>query len=392
MRRIYLDNAATTAVHPQVFEKMTPYFLTQFGNPSSIHTFGNESAGGVDEAREEVAKAIGAKTSEIYFTASGTEADNWALRGMAKRKGKGHIITSSIEHPAIIETCEDLKKSGFEITFLPVDKFGIVDLEVLEQSIKEDTILISVMSANNEVGSLQPIDKIAKIAKAHKIPFHTDAVQAMGALKFNVVEMGIDMLSLSAHKFNGPKGIGVLYIRNGLGLGKFVTGGEQERGMRAGTVATPLVVGLGEAIKLAYKDLDKKNQYLISLRDYAIDQIFEKIPHCYLNGHKEKRLPNNINMSFEFVEGESILMLLDMNGVAVSTGSACSSGSLKSSHVLHAMGVEEGLAHGSIRMTLNDSITRDDIDYAVEQLKNAVEKMRAMSPLFAEFKGGQAHV
>ncbi len=392
MKKVYLDHAATTYVKDEVFEVMKPYFSEVFGNASSLHGFGRDAAAAVDTAREKIAKAIGAKPNEIYFTSGGSESDNWAIRGIAKRQGKGHIITSDIEHPAVIATCEELKKQGFEVSYIGVDKDGTILLEELEKAIRPDTILISVMSANNEVGTIQPIDEIGKIAKAHKIPFHTDAVQAVGAIRFNVAEQNIDMLSMSAHKFYGPKGIGVLFIRNGLGIGKFLTGGEQERSMRAGTTMTPQIVGMGRAIEIAYENLDKENQRLSSMRDYLINRILTEIPGTNLNGHKTNRLPNNLNISYEFIEGESILILLDMEGIAVSTGSACSSGSLKSSRVLGAMGLPIELAHGSIRMTLGERNTIEDIDYVVEKLKAAIERLRKMSPLFNEAKGVYTNV
>ncbi len=388
MKRIYLDHAATTKTDERVLEKMMPYFTEVYANASSLHSMGQEAAGAVIEAREKIAKLLGCLPSEIYFTSGGSESDNWALKGVANKKGKGHIITTKIEHPAIMETCKSLAKRGFEITYLNVDKYGTVDVEELKNSIRPDTILISVMAANNEVGTKEPIDEIAKIAKEHKIPFHTDAVQAIGAIRFNVKEQGIDMLSLSAHKFGGPKGIGVLYIRNGLGIEKYIDGGEQERNLRAGTTATPLIVGLAEAMELMYSDFEKKNAELAKKRDYLINRILTEIPYTTLNGHPTNRLPNNVNISYKFIEGESILMLLDFDGIAVSTGSACSSGSLKSSHVLLAMDVDVELAHSSIRMTLGEENSYEDIDYTVESLKKTVERLRNMSPLYAEFNGG----
>lgn len=392
MKRIYLDHAATTKTDERVLQKMIPYFTDVYGNASSLHSMGQEAGGAVIEARERISSILGCLPSEIYFTSGGSESDNWALKGIANKKGKGHIITSKIEHPAIMETCKNLTKRGFEITYLDVDKYGVVDLAQLEREIRPDTILISVMSANNEVGTKEPIDEIAKIAKAHKVPFHTDAVQAIGAMRFNVKEQGIDMLSLSAHKFNGPKGIGVLYIRNGLGIERYIDGGEQERNMRAGTTATPLIVGLAEALEMAYEDFDEKNEELSKKRAYLINRILTEIPYTTLNGHPTNRLSNNINISYKFIEGESILMLLDFDGIAVSTGSACSSGSLKSSHVLLAMDVDVELAHSSIRMTLGKENTKEELDYTVESLKKAVERLRNMSPLYAEFIGGKQNV
>ncbi|MBR6692970.1 MAG: cysteine desulfurase NifS [Clostridia bacterium] len=392
MKRIYLDHAATTYVLPEVLKEMEPYFTDVFGNASSLHSFGQEGAVAVAEAREKVAKVLGANSNEIYFTSCGTESNNWALRGIAYKKGKGHIITSQIEHPAILQTCADLEKKGFEVSYIGVNNNGIINLEELKKAIRPDTILISVMSANNEMGAIQPIEEIAKIAKENKIPFHTDAVQAIGAIKFNVKEMGIDMLSLSGHKFYGPKGIGVLYIRNGLGIAKFMTGGEQERNMRAGTTNTPLIVGLAKAITLAYENFDQKVEELAKKRDYLINRILTEIPYSSLNGDSKNRLPNNVNISYKFIEGESILMLLDFDGIAVSTGSACSSGSLKSSHVLLAMGTDIELAHSSVRMTLGEKTTYEDLDYTVDCLKKVIENLRNMSPLFAEFKGGITNV
>ncbi|MBR2397944.1 MAG: cysteine desulfurase NifS [Clostridia bacterium] len=392
MKRVYLDHAATTYVLPEVLKEMEPYFTDVFGNASSLHSFGQEGAVAVAEAREKVAKVLGANSNEIYFTSCGTESNNWALRGIAYKKGKGHIITSQIEHPAILQTCADLEKKGFEVSYIGVNNNGIINLEELKKAIRPDTILISVMSANNEMGAIQPIEEIAKIAKENKIPFHTDAVQAIGAIKFNVKEMGIDMLSLSGHKFYGPKGIGVLYIRNGLGIAKFMTGGEQERNMRAGTTNTPLIVGLAKAITLAYENFEQKIEDLAKKRDYLINRILTEIPYSSLNGDSKNRLPNNVNISYKFIEGESILMLLDFDGIAVSTGSACSSGSLKSSHVLLAMGTDIELAHSSVRMTLGEKTTYEDLDYTVDCLKKVIENLRNMSPLFAEFKGGITNV
>lgn len=392
MNKIYLDHAATTYVKPAVMEEMAKYFTDVFGNASSMHSFGREGSSGLSKAREIIAKEIGAMPSEIYFTAGGSESDNWALRGIAKRKGKGHIITSCIEHPAVKETAEDLAKQGFEVTFVGVSEEGYVDPKEVEASIKENTILISIMAANNEVGTIQPFEEIAKIAKSKRIPFHTDAVQAMGAVKFNVKEMGIDMLSMSGHKFYGPKGIGVLYIRNGLGIGKYLTGGHQERGMRAGTSATPLIVGMAKALEIANANLEAENARLASLRDYLKERIKAEVPYIRINGGMDKRLPNNLNISFEYIEGESILMLLDLAGIAVSTGSACSSGSLESSYVLMAMKVPEGTAHGSVRFTLGEKTTKEDIDTTVEKVKEIVKKLREMSPLFSETEGETQYV
>lgn len=392
MNKIYLDHAATTYVKPAVMEEMAKYFTDVFGNASSLHSFGREGASGLSKARGIIAKEIGALPTEIYFTAGGSESDNWALRGIAKRKGKGHIITSCIEHPAIKETAEELQKQGFEVTFVGVSKDGYVNPQEIESAIKDNTILISVMAANNEVGTIQPIEEIAKIAKSRRIAFHTDAVQAMGAVKFNVKEMGIDMLSMSGHKFYGPKGVGVLYIRNGLGIGKYLTGGHQERGMRAGTSATPLAVGMAAALQLANSHLEEENARLSELRNYLIKRISSEIPYVKINGGLENRLPNNVNVSFQYVEGESILMLLDLAGIAVSTGSACSSGTLESSYVLTSMKVPIELAHGSVRFTLGEKTTKEDLDTTVEKLKEIIAKLREMSPLFAVKEGETQYV
>lgn len=389
MEHIYLDHAATTFVKHEVFEEMKPYFTDVFGNASSLHWFGQQAGKGVQKAREEIAKVLACNANEIYFTSGGSESDNWALRGIAGRKGKGHIITTKIEHPAILQTCKDLEKKGFTVTYVGVDKSGRVNIEELKEAISPDTILISVMTANNEVGTIQPIEEIGKIAKEHKIPFHTDAVQAIGAVKFDVKKMNIDMLSMSGHKFYGPKGIGVLYVRNGLGLDRFLTGGEQERNMRAGTTNTPLIVGMGKAITLAYENLEQKNIEIAKKRDYLIDRILTEIPYTTLNGGRDNRLPNNVNISYKFIEGESILMLLDFDGIAVSTGSACSSGSLEPSHVLLSMGIDIELAHSSIRMTIGEENTYEQLDYVVESVKRNIAKLREMSPLFAEYKKGE---
>ncbi|MFI3164747.1 MAG: cysteine desulfurase NifS [Bacillota bacterium] len=392
MNKIYLDHAATTYVKPAVMEEMAKYFTEVFGNASSMHAFGREGASGLSKARNTIASEIGALPTEIYFTAGGSESDNWALRGIAKRKGKGHIITSCIEHPAIKETAEDLQKQGFEVTYVGVSEDGYVNPQEIENAIQDNTILISVMVANNEVGTIQPFEEIAKIAKSRKIPFHTDAVQAMGAVKFNVKEMGIDMLSMSGHKFYGPKGIGVLYIRNGLGIGKYLTGGHQERGMRAGTSATPLAVGMAAALKLANSHIEEENARLSELRNYLVKRISAEIPYVKINGGLEKRLPNNVNISFKYVEGESILMLLDLAGIAVSTGSACSSGTLESSYVLTSMKVPIELAHGSVRFTLGEKTTKEDLDTTVDKLKEIIEKLREMSPLFSVKEGETQYV
>ena len=383
-KKIYFDHAATTPVDPRVLEKMLPYFTEKFGNPNSQHWFGRQTVSAVDEARDTVARLIGAKSSEIYFTSGGTEADNWALRGAAyamAHRGK-HLIVSAVEHPAMITTAKELMKRGFEVTFAEVDEYGAVDLEKLERAIRPDTTFVGVMTANNEVGTLQPVKEIAALCKKKGVLFFTDAVQAAGALRLDVKELGADMLSFSAHKFYGPKGVGVLYIRSGLKIDKIVTGGHQERSMRGGTTNVPAVVGLAEALRLAVSELDENAAYVSSLRDRFIRRVQREIPFVKLNGHPENRLPANANFSFRYVEGESLLFSLDLKGIAVSSGSACSSGSLEPSHVLLAMGLPEGLAHGSVRFSFGRHNTAEEVDYAVDALKEIVLKLRALSPLF----------
>ncbi len=387
--KVYLDNAATTKLDEQVLNAMQPYFAEVFGNASSQHFFGREALNAIDRAREQVANAIGAKTNEIYFTSGGTEANNWAIKGLAyARKAKGkHIITSVIEHPAVLQTVKQLEKEGFEATYVPIFNSGEIDIEYLKNSIREDTILVTIMYANNEIGTIQPISEIAKICKEKRIAFHTDAVQAMGSIQINVKEQNIDMLSMSAHKFYGPKGIGVLYLRNGVKLEKLITGGAQERTMRGGTYNTPLIVGMGKAIELAVSDLEKNNSYVANLRDYFVESVQKNIEDIIINGTMgEKRLANNANISFKFVEGESLLLTLDLEGIAVSSGSACSSGSLDASHVLLATGLEVGFAHGSLRFTFGKHNRLQEVDYVVEKLTKAVEKLRLMSPLY-QIKG-----
>lgn len=386
-RVIYLDNAATTKTAPEVVKAMLPYFTEHFGNPSSIYSLGSQSKKAVTENREVIAQALGCKTNEIYFTAGGSEADNWAIKAAAEAyasKGK-HIITSKIEHHAVLHTCEYLEKNGYEVTYLNVDETGVVDLEQLRSAIRPDTILISVMFANNEIGTIQPIKEIGEIAKEHKIVFHTDAVQAFGQLPINVDEYHIDMLSASGHKLNGPKGIGFLYIRTGLKLRSFVHGGQQERGRRAGTENVTGIVGLGAAVKRAYAIMEEKTAKEIELRDYFIQKLETEIEHCWLNGHREKRLANNVHFGFEFVEGESLLIKLDMAGICASSGSACTSGSLDPSHVLLAIGLPHERAHGSLRLTLSEETTKEDVDYTVSVIKETVEYMRNMSPLYEDF-------
>lgn len=384
---IYLDHAATTAARPEVVEAMLPYFTENFWNPSSVYTPALNNRKVVDKSRDIIAKSLGTDAENIYFTAGGSESDNWALKATAEayqKKGK-HIITSKIEHHAILHTCEYLESRGFEITYIDVDENGILKLDQLEAAIRPDTILISVMFANNEIGTIQPIKEIGEIAKKHDVIFHTDAVQAYGQLPINVDEYHIDMLSASGHKLNGPKGIGFLYIRKGLKLRSFVHGGAQERKRRAGTENVTGIVGLGKAVEIAFSTMDERIKKETELRDYAIDRILSEIPYCRLNGDRKKRLPNNINISFQFVEGESLLIMLDMAGVCASSGSACTSGSLDPSHVLLAIGLPHEIAHGSLRMTLGEETTKEDMDYVVDKLKEIVDRLRTMSPLYEDF-------
>ncbi len=391
---VYLDHSATTALDSAVLEKMLPYFSEVYGNASSQHTVGQRAAKAIELARMQVAKALNAKPSEIYFTSGGTESDNTAIKGVAEsRADKGkHIITTAIEHHAIIESCKYLEKKGFEVTYLEPNEEGIVTASKVEEAIREDTILVSIMTANSEIGSIQPISEIGKICREKKILFHTDAVQAIGSVKVDVQEMNVDLLSLSAHKFYGPKGVGALYIRNGVRLTRFMSGGEQERKVRAGTYNTPAIVGLGEAITLATTDVDSYKDKLSSLRNYMAKRITEEIPFCFINGSMDKRLPGNLNVTFQYIEGESILLMLDMNGICASSGSACSSGSLEPSHVLLAIGVPADQAHGSIRFTLGRENTKEQIDYTVDKLKETVEKLRAISPLFKPIEGAKHNV
>ena len=384
MEHIYFDHAATTPVDKQVLEKMLPYFTEKFGNPNSQHWFGRETVAAVDEARDTIAKLIGAKPSEIYFTSGGTESDNWALRGTAhayKDRGR-HLIVSAVEHPAMIATAKELIKEGYDVTFAEVDEYGKVDVEKLKKAVRSDTIFIGVMTANNEVGTIQPIAEISAFAKERGILFFTDAVQAAGALPIDVKSPAVDMLSFSGHKFYGPKGIGVLYIRTGVKLGRIITGGHQERSMRGGTTNVPLIVGMAEALRLAQEKCAENAAYVASLRDKFIARVSKEIPFVKLNGHPTDRLPANANFSFRYVEGESLLFSLDLAGIAVSSGSACSSGSLEPSHVLLAMGLPEGLAHGSIRFSFGIYNTPEQVDYAVDKLKEIIVKLRALSPLF----------
>ena len=384
---IYLDNAATTQVYPEVFEEMKPYFTEYYGNPSSVYQFAQESKNKVERAREEIAEMLNAKPEEIYFTGGGSESDNWALVATAEtyaKKGK-HIITSKIEHHAILHTCEYLESRGYEVTYLDVDENGLIDLEQLKKSIREDTILISIMSANNEIGTIQQIAEIGKIAKEHEIFFHTDAVQAFGHIPIDVEEMQIDMLSASGHKIHGPKGIGFLYIRKNVRIGAFIHGGSQERGKRAGTHNVPGIVGLAAAAKIAKENLESNIEYETKLRDYAISRIENEIPFAVLSGHRTKRLPNNIHFCFRFIEGESMLILLDQAGICGSSGSACTSGSLDPSHVLLAIGRPHEIAHGSLRLTLSEKNTKEEIDKVVDELKKIIERLRSMSPLYEDY-------
>lgn len=384
---IYLDNAATTQVYPEVLEAMIPYFTEHYGNPSSIYSFAGESKRAVDAARNTMAEFLNASTEEIYFTGGGSESDNWALKATAEayaNKGK-HIITSKIEHHAILHTCEWLEKHGFEVTYLNVDENGLVDLEELKAAIRPDTILISVMFANNEIGTIEPIAEIGKIAKEHGVLFHTDAVQAFGHVPIDVQAMNIDMLSASGHKINGPKGIGLMYIRKGIKIGSFIHGGAQERHRRAGTHNVPGIVGFAKAVELASRDMDRRMKYETELRDYYISRVEKEIPYAKLNGDRVKRLPNNTNFCFRFIEGESMLILLDQKGICASSGSACTSGSLDPSHVLLAIGLPHEIAHGSLRATLSEKTTKEDIDFTVDELKKIIERLRSMSPLYEDF-------
>ena len=384
---IYLDNAATTRTAPEVVDTMLPYFTENYGNPSSIYGFASANKEVIAEQREKIADILGAKANEIYFTAGGTESDNWALTATAEAYGtKGkHIITSRIEHHAVLHTCAYLEKRGYEVTYLDVDENGLVDPRKVEEAIRPDTILISIMAANNEIGTIQPIREIGEIAHAHGVLFHTDAVQAFAQIPINVDECHIDMLSASGHKLNGPKGIGFLYIRKGVKIRSFIHGGAQERKRRAGTENVPGIAGLGKAVELAAATMEERAAKETELRDYAISRIEKEIPYCRLNGDRVKRLPNNINFSFRFIEGESMLIKLDFKGICASSGSACTSGSLDPSHVLLAIGLPHEIAHGSLRMTLGADTTKEDIDYTVDCLKEIVEEIRSMSPLYEDF-------
>ena len=384
---IYLDNAATTKLSTDVYEAMKPYFDEYYGNASSIYRFAGEATKAVDAARATVADYLGAKPKEIYFTAGGSESDNWALKGVAfakKDKGK-HIITSKIEHHAILHTCEFLEQMGYEVSYIDVDENGVIKLDELEAAIREDTILISVMFANNEIGTIEPIKEIGRIAHEHGVIFHTDAVQAYGHVPINVDELNIDILSASAHKFNGPKGVGIMYLRDSVKIGPFIHGGSQERGKRAGTHNTPGIVGLAKATEISVKTMQDRTAYETKLRDYLIDRVLTEIPYTKLNGHRTDRLPNNTNFSFRFIEGESLLIMLDQKGICGSSGSACTSGSLDPSHVLLAIGLPHEIAHGSLRLTLSEENTKEEIDKTVDDLKAIVERLRSMSPLYEDF-------
>lgn len=383
----YFDNSATTPISEKVLEAMMPYLTSSYGNASSIYSLGRESRKAIDKARDQVAKALNCDSKEIYFTNSGTESDNWAIKGVAyanKDKGK-HIITSSIEHHAVLHTCKYLEKQGFEVTYLPVNKNGLIEIKDLIEAIRPDTILISIMYANNEIGTVQPIEEIGEIAKEKNIYFHTDAVQAIGNIDIDLQKLNIDLLSLSGHKFNGPKGIGALYIKNGTKVENLLHGGSQEKGKRPSTENVAGIVGLGKAIELATKDIAKKEKYLKNLREYAIENLLE-IPNTILNGDREKRLPGNVNVCFEYIEGESILLMLDQHNICASSGSACTSGSLDPSHVLLAIGLPHEIAHGSLRLTFSERNTKEEIDYLLNLLPPIIQRLRDMSPLYNQAK------
>ncbi len=383
-RAVYLDHAATTNVKPDVLAKMLPYFTSEYGNPSSIYSIGASNHTAVENAREKVAFCLGCKANDIYFTGCGSEADNWAIRGTAyAKKAKGnHIITTAFEHHAVLYTCQQLEKEGFSVTYIKPDEKGIISPADIENAITDQTILISVMYANNEIGTIQPIAEIGKIAKQHKITFHTDAVQAVGAIPINVEELGVDLLSLSAHKFYGPKGVGALYIRSGHKPQNLIFGGGQERGRRAGTENVAGIIGLAEALYLSMQDVEERRLKLAEMRDYLISRVLTEIPDTILNGHMTKRLPGNANFSFKYIEGEALLLHLDLAGICGSSGSACTSGSLDPSHVLLSIGLPHEIAHGSLRLTLGDDNTYSQIDYTVDELKRIVALLRKMSPLY----------
>lgn len=387
MKTIYLDNAATTQVYPEVLEAMTPFFTEYYGNPSSIYSFAGEAGKAVDEARGIIADSIGADKSEIYFTGGGSESDNWAIKAAAEAyasKGR-HIITSKIEHHAVLHTCQWLENHGFEVTYLDVDENGIVQPETLKAAIRPDTVLVTVMAANNEIGTIEPIEELGRIAREAGVLFHTDAVQAYGHIPLNVDAQNIDMMSASGHKVNGPKGIGFLYICKGIKIRSFVHGGAQERSRRAGTHNVPGIVGFGKAASLAIQNMEERMAYETKLRDRLIERVLKEIPYTRLNGDPVKRLPNNANFCFRFIEGESMLIKLDQNGICASSGSACTSGSLDPSHVLLAIGLPHEIAHGSLRLTLSEKTTAEDIDFTVDKLVETIEYLRSMSPLYADF-------
>lgn len=384
MRRVYLDNAATTRLIPEVLNEMMPYLTEIYGNPSSPHYFGQQAGMAVDKARARVAEAINAEANEIIFTSGGSEADNTAIRGIAERyanRGK-HIITTAVEHHAVLHTCQLLEKHGYEVTYLPVDEYGMITVDQVREALRPDTVLVTIMFANNEVGTIMPIKEIGALCHEKGVFFHTDAVQAVGHIPIDVKEMNIDMLSMSAHKFHGPKGVGALYVRKGIIVPALIVGGAQERNRRAGTENVPGIVGMGKAIELACENIEEKGHRMAALRDKLITEIPKLIPEVKLNGHPVMRLPNNVNFSIKYIEGESILLMLDLNGIAASSGSACTSGSLDPSHVLLAMGLTHEVAHGSLRMTLCDETTEEDVDYVLEVLPKVAERLRKMSPLY----------
>lgn len=386
-KKIYLDNAATTKTRPEVVEAMLPYFTELYGNPSSVYEFASQNKKAVNEARDIIGSSLGAEAKDIYFTAGGSESDNWAIKACAEAyKDKGnHIITSKIEHHAVLHTMEWLETQGFEVTYLDVDENGVVKLKELEKAIRPETILISIMFANNEIGTIEPVREIGEIAKAHNILFHTDAVQAYGQVPINVDDLHIDMLSASGHKLNGPKGIGFLYIRKGLKLRSFIHGGAQERHRRAGTENVPGIVGLGKAVQIAIDTMEERTREEMRLRDLLIQRVLQEVPYTRLNGHRTSRLPNNANFSFQFIEGESLLIMLDMENICGSSGSACTSGSLDPSHVLLAIGLPHEIAHGSLRLTLSHETTEEEIKYTIEKIREIVDKLRSMSPLYEDF-------
>lgn len=384
---IYLDHAATTATRPEVIEAMLPYFSESYGNASSVYDFASKSKNAIQKARKIIGDALGVPEQDIYFTAGGSEADNWAIKSTAEAyRSKGnHIITSKIEHHAVLHTCQYLEKKGYEVTYLDVDENGLIKPEDLEAAIRPDTILVSIMFANNEIGTIEPIQELGAIAHKHGVLFHTDAVQAFGQVPIHADEMNIDMLSASGHKLNGPKGIGFLYIRKGLKIGPFIHGGAQERRRRAGTENVPGIVGLGKAVEIALETMEERTAKERELRDYLMDRIMKEIPYTRVNGSRIKRLPANVNFSFQFIEGESLLIMLDMEGICASSGSACTSGSLDPSHVLLAIGLPHEIAHGSLRLTLGEENTKEEIDFVIEQLKRIVGRLREMSPLYEDF-------